>query len=42
VQAFNPNTWEAETSESLYSSPAWSVERVLGQLGLHRKTLSQK
>jgi hypothetical protein len=40
--AFNPSTWEAEAGRFLSSSPAWSTERVPGQPGLHRETLSQK
>jgi hypothetical protein len=32
VHAFNPSTWEA----------AWSTERVPGQPGIHRETLSRK
>jgi hypothetical protein len=38
----NPSTWEAEAGGFLSSRPAWSTERVPGQPGLHRKTLSQK
>jgi hypothetical protein len=40
--AFNPSTWEAEAGGFLSSRPAWSAERVPGQPGLHRETLSQK
>jgi hypothetical protein len=36
------HTWEAEAGRSLSSRPAWSIEGVLGQPGLHRETLSQK
>jgi hypothetical protein len=32
---------EAEAGGSVSSRPAWSTERVLGQPGLHRETLSQ-
>ena len=39
---FNLSTPEAEASGSLSSRPAWSTERVPGQSGLHRETLSQK
>jgi hypothetical protein len=42
VHAFNPSTWEAEAGGFLSSRPAWSTERVPGQPGLHRETLSQK
>jgi hypothetical protein len=42
AHAFNPSTWEAEAGRFLSSRPAWSTERVLGQLGLHREILSQK
>ena len=41
AKAFNPSTWEAEAGRFLSSRPAWSTERVPGQLGLHRETLSQ-
>jgi hypothetical protein len=40
--AFNPSTWEAEAGEFLSSRPAWSTERVPGQPGLNRETLSGK
>jgi hypothetical protein len=40
--AFNPSTWEAEAGGFLSSRPAWSTERVPGQPGLHRETLSWK
>jgi hypothetical protein len=42
VYAFNPSTWEAEAGKFLSSRPAWSTERVPGQPGLHRETLSRK
>jgi hypothetical protein len=42
VHSFIPSTWEAEAGRTLSSSPAWSTERVPGQAGLHRETLSQK
>ena len=37
-----PSTWEAEAGRFLSSRPAWSIEWVLGQSGLHRETLSWK
>ena len=41
AHAFNPSTREAETGGSLSSRPAWSTERVPGQVPkLHRETLS--
>jgi hypothetical protein len=42
VQAFNPSTQESEAGSSLSWRPARSTERVLGQSGLHKETLSQK
>jgi hypothetical protein len=42
AHAFNPSTWEAEAGEFLSSRPAWSTERVPGQPGLYRETLSRK
>jgi hypothetical protein len=42
AHAFNPSTWEAEAGGFLSSRPAWSTERVPGQPGLHRETLSRK
>jgi hypothetical protein len=42
LHTFNPSTWEAGACESLSSRPAWSTERVPGQPGSHRETLSQK
>jgi hypothetical protein len=36
---FIPSTGEAEAGGSLSSRPAWSIAQVLGQPGLHRKTL---
>ena len=41
AHAFNPSTWEAEAGGFLNSRPAWSTERVPGQPGLHRETLSR-
>jgi hypothetical protein len=40
VHDFNPSTGEAEAGRSLSSKPSWSIERVPGQPGLHRVTLS--
>jgi hypothetical protein len=42
AHTFNPSTREAEAGGFLSSRPAWSTERVPGQPGLHRETLSQK
>jgi hypothetical protein len=42
AHAFNPSTWEAKAGGSLSSRPAWSTERVPGQPGLHRETLTHK
>jgi hypothetical protein len=42
VHAFNPSTQKAERGGFLSLRPAWSTERVPGQPGLHRETLSQK
>ena len=42
VHTFNPSTWEAAAGGSPSSSPAYSVEWILGQPGLHRETLSSK
>jgi hypothetical protein len=42
AHAFNPSTWEAEAGRFLSSRPAWSTDRVPGQPGLHRETLSRK
>jgi hypothetical protein len=42
AHACNPSTREAEAGGFLSSRPAWSTERVPGQPGLHRETLSQK
>ena len=42
AQAFNPSTQEAEAGGSLSSRSAWSSERVPGQPGLHKETLSQE
>jgi hypothetical protein len=42
--AFNPGTWKAEAEAGGFLSlkAAWSTEKVPGQPGLHRETLSQK
>ena len=37
-----PALWEAEAGGFFSSRLAWSTERVPGQPGLHRKTLSRK
>jgi hypothetical protein len=42
AHAFNPSTQEAEAGGFLSSRPAWSTERVPGQPGLYRETLSRK
>jgi hypothetical protein len=42
AHAFNPGTWEVEAGRFLSSRPAWSTERVPGQPGLHKETLSRK
>jgi hypothetical protein len=42
THAFNPSTREAEAGGFLSSRPAWSTDRVPGQPGLHRETLSRK
>ena len=42
VHTFNHSTQEAEAGGSLSSRPVWSTERIPGQPGLHRKTLSWK
>ena len=39
---FESSTWEVEAGRFLSLRPAWSTERVPGQPGLHRETLSQK
>jgi hypothetical protein len=41
MHTFDPNTQEAEVSESLSSGPAWSTKQVPGQPRLHKETLSQ-
>lgn len=41
VHAFNPRTPEADAGGFLSSRPAWSTERVPGQPGIHRETLSE-
>ena len=40
ANAFNSSTREAEAGGFLSSRPAWSTERVPGQPGIHRETLS--
>jgi hypothetical protein len=40
THAFNPSTWEAEAGGFLSLRPAWSIEWVPGQPGLHRETLT--
>jgi hypothetical protein len=35
AHTFNPSTQEAEAGGSLSSRPAWSIEQVPGQSGLH-------
>jgi hypothetical protein len=44
AHAFNPSTREAEAEAGGFLSlrPAWSMEWVSGQPGLHRETLAQK
>jgi hypothetical protein len=42
AHAFNPSTWEAEAGRFLSSRPAWSIEWVPGQPGLHRETIERK
>jgi hypothetical protein len=42
AHTFNPSTWEAEAGGFLSSKPAWSIEWVPRQPGLHRETLSRK
>ena len=42
AHTFNPSTQEAEEGGSLSSRPAWSTERIPGQSGLQRETLSGK
>jgi hypothetical protein len=42
AHTFNPSTWEAEAGRFLSSRPAWSIERIPGQPGLYRETLSRK
>jgi hypothetical protein len=37
-----PSLWEAEAGASLSLRPAWSTEKIPGQPGLHRETLSGK
>jgi hypothetical protein len=40
AHAFSYSTWKAEAGKSVSSRSAWSTERVPGQPGLHRETLS--
>jgi hypothetical protein len=40
AHAFNLSTWEAEACRSLSSMPAWFIEQIPRQPGLHRLTLS--
>jgi hypothetical protein len=42
VDTFKTSPWEAEASGSLSPRPAWSIELVPGQSGLHREHLSHK
>ena len=42
AHAFNPSTWEAEAGGFQSLRPAWSTDRVPGQPGLYRETLSRK
>ena len=42
AHTFNPSTWEAEADGSLSARPAWFIDQVPGQLGLHRETLTLK
>jgi hypothetical protein len=42
AHTFNTSTWETEAGGFLSLRPAGSTERVPGQPGLYRKTLSQK
>jgi hypothetical protein len=42
AHTINLSTWEAEAGGFLGSRPAWFTERVPGQPGLHRETLSLK
>jgi hypothetical protein len=42
AHAFDPSTWEAEVGGFLSLRPAWSIESIPGQPGLHKETLSQK
>jgi hypothetical protein len=42
AHVFNPSTREPEAGGFLSLRPAWSTERVPGQQGLYRKTLSRK
>lgn len=39
---FNPRNQETESDRSLSSKPSWSTDQVPEQLGLHKKTLSEK
>ena len=40
AHTFNPSTQEVEAGGSLSLRSAWSTDLILGQLGLHRETLS--
>jgi hypothetical protein len=40
VHAFNLSTQEVDAGRSLGLRPAWFIERVPGQPGLHRETQS--
>jgi hypothetical protein len=40
--ACDPSTWEVEAKRIESSVPAWATQGVLGHLGLHSETLSQK
>ena len=39
AHAFNHSAWEAEASRPLSSRPAWSIQQVPGQPGLHKEML---
>lgn len=39
AHAFNSSTREAKAGRSLSSKPAWSIEQVPGQTGLHRDSV---
>jgi hypothetical protein len=42
AHAFHPRPGEAEASGALSLKPVWFTEKVLGQPGLHRETLSRR